>query len=53
MPDLPKNIIDSMDYQTRLKNYDREKEEYLRAAGEKPWYEYSEKLKSLAKKWKV
>ena len=53
MPDIPKSVIDSMDYRTRLQHYDQEKEEYLRTTGSKPGYEYSEKLKELAKKWKV
>ena len=53
MQEIPKEIIDRMDYKTRLKNYDQEKEEYLRSAGRKPWWEYSEMLRQLAEKWKV
>ena len=51
--EIPKEIIARMDYQTRLKNYEQEKEEYLRSAGRKPWYEYSETLRHLAEKWRV
>lgn len=51
--EIPKEIIDRMDYRTRLKNYEQEKEEYLRSAGRKPMWEYSEKLRQLAEKWRV
>lgn len=53
MQEIPKEIIDRMDYHTRLKNYEQEKEEYLRSAGRKPWWEYSEMLRQLAEKWRV
>ena len=53
MPDLPKSIIEGMDYKTRLKNYEQELHEFLSKAGRLPLYEYDKKIKELVKKWKV
>ena len=51
--EMPKEMIARMDYRTRLMHYEQEKEEYLRSAGRKPMWEYSEKLRQLAEKWRV
>lgn len=53
MPNIPTDIINNMDYNTRLKNYEQELHEFLSKAGRLPLYEYDKKIKELVKKWKV
>ena len=53
MPNIPTDIINSMDYNTRLKNYEQELHEFLSKAGRLPLYEYDKKIKELVRKWKV
>jgi len=53
MPDLPRSVIDSMDYATRKRNFEMELHEMLAKTGRLPLYKYDEMIKSLVKKWKV
>ena len=53
MPDLPKSVIDGMDYATRKRNFEQELHENLQKMGRLPLSEYDKMIKSLVKKWKV
>ena len=52
-PQIHDGKIRAMDYRTRLANYEREKEEYLRTACQKPMGEFQDKLIELARKWRI
>lgn len=51
--DVPKEVIASMDYKTRMQNYQQELTETLQRMGRLPLAEYDRVIKSLVKKWKV
>ena len=53
MPDLPKSVIDGMDYATRKMNFEQELQETLRNTGRLPLWKYDKLIKALVKKWKV
>ena len=53
MPDLPKELINKMDYATRKRNFEQELHENLQKMGRLPLSKYDEMIKALVKKWKV
>ena len=53
MTDLPRNVIDGMDYRTRQQNFQQELSEVLQKTGRLPLSEYDKIIKKLVKKWKV
>ena len=53
MPDIPKSIIDGMDYATRKRNFEMELQDRLRSMGRLPLSKYDEMIKELVKKWRV
>lgn len=53
MQDIPKSLIDKMDYKTRKSNFEQELSETLQTTGRLPLYKYDELIRKLVKKWKV
>ena len=53
MSEIPKSVIDGMDYATRKRNFKQELQETLRDTGRLPLWKYDELIKKLVKKWKV
>mgnify|MGYP006923368169 FL=1 len=51
--EIPKEIINSMDYATRKRNFEQELQETLRTTGRLPLWKYDELIKALVKKWRV
>ena len=53
MQDIPEEMIKSMDYATRQRNFQQELSEKLATMGMLPLWKYDELIKTLVKKWKV
>lgn len=53
MINLPKSMIKHMDYQTRQRRFNEEKDELLRKKNSIPPYELSMEIKKLIDKWNV
>lgn len=53
MQDIPEEMIKSMDYATRQRNFQQELSEKLATMGRLPLWKYDELIKTLVKKWKV
>ena len=51
--DLPKSVIDGMDYATRLRNFQQELSETLQKMGRLPLWQYDKVIKELTKKWRI
>ena len=53
MQEIPRSVIDGMDYATRNMNFEQELQQALHETGRLPLWKYDELIKKLVKKWKV